>query len=85
MGQGFRNENVKRLTLRDALAGYGQGVENVMSGAQDKAESAYEREYATAYDTAGRNWQSQNQSKMMEWQAKINDYMHQYGQETSWA
>ena len=85
MGQSYRNPNIKRITLRDALAGYGQGIENVMGGAQTQAESAYEREYSTKYETAGKNWQAQNQAKMMDWQAKINNYYRMYGEETTLA
>jgi hypothetical protein len=83
MGQGYRNENVKRMTLRDALAGYGQGIESVMGGAQTAAGSEYNTEYATAYDTAGKNWQTAYQSKMQDWQNKVNDYFKQYGTETT--
>ena len=83
MGQGYRNENVKRMTLRDALSGYGQGVENVMSGAQTQAESAYNTEYATQYDTAGKNWQSAVSAKMADWQNKVNNYFKQYGQSST--
>lgn len=79
MGQGYRNENVKRMTLRDALAGYGQGIESVMSGAQTQAEKEYNTEYAQKYDTAGKNWQTAVTLKMQDWQNKVADYMRQYG------
>jgi hypothetical protein len=63
MGQGYRNANVKRMTLRDALAGYGQGLANVMTGAQTAATNEYNQEYGTEYDTATKNWQN----KVNEW------------------
>jgi hypothetical protein len=83
MGQGYRNANVKRMTLRDALAGYGEGIENVMSGAQNQAESTYNTEYAKAYDTAGKNWQTEVNAKNQEWQNQINNYLRQYGSVTT--
>jgi hypothetical protein len=82
MGQGYRNENVKRMTLRDALSGYGQGIESVMTGAQTGAEKEYQSEYATAYDTAGKNYQSAITAKMQDWQNKINNYFKNYSTET---
>lgn len=83
MGQGYRNANVKRMTLRDALAGYGQGIENVMTGAQTAAAGEYNTEYASAYDTAGKNWQTAYQTKMQDWQNKVNDYFKNYGTVTT--
>lgn len=83
MGQGYRNANVKRMTLRDALAGYGQGIENVMTGAQTAAGSEYNTEYASKYDTAGKNWQTAYQTKMQDWQNKVNDYFKNYGTVTT--
>lgn len=83
MGQGYRNANVKRMTLRDALAGYGQGIENVMTGAQTAAGNEYNTEYASAYDTAGKNWQTAYQTKMQDWQNKVNDYFKNYGTVTT--
>lgn len=51
------NPNVDRMTLRDALAGYGQGLEEVMSGARQSASSEYAAKYAMEYKTAGMNWE----------------------------
>lgn len=78
MGQGYRNPNVKRMTLRDALAGYGQGIESVMSGAQNEAENAYNKEYNTQYDTAAKNWQTENATKQQNWQASYNAKMQDW-------
>lgn len=36
-GQHYANPNVKKMTLRQALAGYGAGLESVMSGARTTA------------------------------------------------
>ena len=83
MGQGYRNANVKRMTLRDALAGYGEGIENVMSGAQSQAGQEYNQEYAKNYDTAAKNWQTQIATKNQDWQNQVNNYLRQYGQEST--
>lgn len=48
----YTNPNVKRMTLRDALAGYGQGVADVMGTASEKATKEYGQEYARELDTA---------------------------------
>jgi hypothetical protein len=44
----YANPNVKRMTLRDALAGYGQGLENVMGGAYKTGAAIYGQEYQGA-------------------------------------
>lgn len=85
MGQGYRNPNVKRMTLRDALAGYGQGIESVMTGAQTAASGEYQTEYASAYDVAAKNWQTAYQGKMQDWTNKVNDYFKKYGTQTTTA
>ncbi|MEW6187857.1 MAG: hypothetical protein AB1585_19180 [Thermodesulfobacteriota bacterium] len=41
----YENPNVKRMTLRDVLAGYGQGLENVMGGALQQGKAMYNQEY----------------------------------------
>ena len=47
----YENPNVKAQTLRDTLAGYGQGLETVMGGAAQSAASEYGQEYSA--ETAG--------------------------------
>lgn len=46
MDQSYDNPNVKKMTVRDALAGYGTGLESVMSGAGSSARAEYGQEYA---------------------------------------
>jgi hypothetical protein len=69
--RGFENPNVRRMTLRDALAGYGEGLENVMSGAQKTAASEYAQEYAYKYKEAGMNYQSAVQAVRDKYQGKM--------------
>lgn len=40
-GAGYANPNVKRMALREALAGYGEGVGSLMSAATSAATSEY--------------------------------------------
>lgn len=42
----YENPNVRRMSLRDAMKGYGEGLEQVMSGAHEKASSEYGQKYA---------------------------------------
>ena len=47
----FANPNVRRMTLRDALAGYGQGLQSAISAASDTARGLYNTEYSAQADT----------------------------------
>jgi len=77
------NPNADRMTLRDALAGYGQGLEEVMSGARQTASAEYAQKYAMEYKTAGMNWEAAVQAvrdkyagamegRKMEYQAELD-------------
>lgn len=46
MSETYDNPNVKKMTVRDALAGYGTGLENVMAGANRAATQEYGQQYA---------------------------------------
>jgi hypothetical protein len=76
--QSFQNPNVKRVTLRDALSGYGQGLESVMAGAQRQGQAMYQSEY----DAQAKNLQQQaqhtsqiNQSRLTHYQNLWNQYL----------
>jgi hypothetical protein len=45
-GMSADNPNMKRMTLRDALAGYGSGISNVMGAAGAEAQNEYGNKYA---------------------------------------
>lgn len=62
-GGSYDNPNVKRMVLRDALAGYGQGLESVTAGAYKSALGQYGQEYGRAWDTAMTNFQAQESAK----------------------
>ncbi len=48
----------KRDTLRNLLAGYGTGLESIMSGAQREAVGEYGEQYSIEYNEAAVNWES---------------------------
>ena len=48
----YENPNVKAMTLRQALAGYGSGLESVMGGSLGSASGMYNQEYAPQVDAA---------------------------------
>jgi hypothetical protein len=53
------NQNVNRMTMRDALAGYGQGLQSAMAGASATARGLYNEEYARESDAAKTNFEAQ--------------------------
>jgi len=85
----YENPNVQRMTLRDALAGYGQGLEEVMSGARQSASTEYATKYAMEYKAAGMNWEAavqtvrdkyagQMEARKMEFQAELDEVNQVY-------
>jgi len=75
-----------RLSLKDALKGYGTGLESVMAGARKTArgeemqkfgiESAvYQQEYAAKLAQAQRQTQMENERMMMQYQADYMDFL----------
>lgn len=75
-----------RLTLRDALKGYGTGLESVMSGARKTArgetmqkfqiESAqYAQDYAAKLAQAQEQSRLENERLMMQYQADYTEYL----------
>jgi hypothetical protein len=58
MGRNYENPNVRRMTMRDVLAGYGMGLEGVMAGAAQQAQQEYAQEYSKDYNAAQINYQT---------------------------
>jgi hypothetical protein len=56
MSRYYENPNVRRMVLRDTLAGYGIGVSNIMAKAQESAQSGYDSEHARLYSEAMNNY-----------------------------
>jgi hypothetical protein len=67
----YENPNVKRMTLRDALAGYGMAVENVMSGASNEARSQYNNEYNIEADASKTNFNKDVEEGKLNYNNKI--------------
>lgn len=78
-GKYYENPNVKRMTLRDALAGYGAGLESVMTGAGREARGEYAAEYAPQLTKAQMEYQAQVQATMNQYQNAWRDYMSRMG------
>ena len=76
MGETYENPNVKRMTVREALAGYGTGLEGVIGGAGRAATAEYGQQYAAdvgaamaqyrgALDSRAQKYQTQSQAWLM--------------------
>jgi hypothetical protein len=55
---------VRRMTLREALAGFGEGASSIMGGASRQGLSEYNAEYRDKYAEAMMNFQGQAQAGM---------------------
>lgn len=62
----YDNPNVKSMTLRQALEGYGQGLENIMGGAFQTASGIYNQEYSPQVREAEINYQGNLQREMQQ-------------------
>ena len=74
-GRYYENPNVRRMTLRDAMAGYGMGLEKVMGGARREARAEYEGEYAGQMTKAQLEYQGQAQQVMSQYQNAWREYL----------
>ena len=72
MAKNFDNPNVKSMTLKSALAGYGEGLESVMSGAGRTASAEYAQEYAYKYKESGMNYQTAVQAVRDKYQGQTH-------------
>lgn len=62
---------VARMTLREALAGYGGAVSKVMAQAEKTAESQYEREFSDKVRESQLNYQAQLQAAQAKYQGEL--------------
>jgi hypothetical protein len=58
-GMSADNPNMKRMTLRDALSGYGSGISNVMGSAAQVAAGEYGNKYARTSANEAAEYQSE--------------------------
>lgn len=75
MGKNYENPNVRKMTLREALQGYGTGLEKVMSGANREARSNQMAEVDLQRQEAQMNFQAQQQAAMASYQNAWADYL----------
>lgn len=62
----YDNPNVKAMTLRQALEGYGQGLEGVMGSAFGTASQIYNQEYQPKVQEATINYQGNLQRELQQ-------------------
>ena len=63
---------VANMTLRNALAGYGKGASNIMSGARKTAENEYNQEYQNEYNQAMANYNAALQAEQNRYRAELD-------------
>ena len=78
MARPYENPNVRAMTLREALSGYGQGLQSAMVGAEAAAQAEYGRRYQTQYQARMAEYQANLQKLQSEFQAELQDYLKQY-------
>lgn len=83
MGRSYENPNVRAMTLREALQGYGLGVEGALSQAGSAARSEYGAEYQRKYAGAMTTYQTQQQMAMQAYQNAFNAYLQSMQQTTT--
>jgi len=92
-GRRYDNPQVARMTLREALQGYGAGIGSVMGSAGETAMGEYGKKYAIEADVAKTNyggqmaqWQSEtaagSQGAMTNYQAELEK--RRTGYQSSW-
>ncbi len=74
-GKYYDNPNVKRMTLRDALAGYGLGVEEAMAGSRGQATSEYQQKYGREFAAEQTKYQGAMTGVMAQYQAAWSEYL----------
>jgi hypothetical protein len=79
----YENPNVGRMTLRDALAGYGLGMEGVMAGAQSSARGEYGQKYQIDYNAQAATYSAQRAAQAAIFQSAWQNYLKQFTTKTS--
>ncbi|GAG88588.1 unnamed protein product, partial [marine sediment metagenome] len=58
MGGAYESPQIKRMSLRQALAGYGMGLESVMGGAGREARGEYGEKYGREFEGEQAEWRA---------------------------
>jgi hypothetical protein len=74
----YENPNVKRMTLRDALGGYGQALESVMARAETEGRSAAREKYNREADEVKSNWSAKMNQQNMLYNTQVQQSNQQY-------
>lgn len=74
-GPGYENPNIRRMTVRQALKGYGTGLESLISGARKGAVSEYGQQYGAAVNAAQMNYQTKVSTTMAQYQNLWKEYL----------
>jgi len=74
MARSYDNPNVQRMTLRDALAGYGEGLGSVTGAADASARQEYGQRYQLENQQALINYETQVKTAMQDWENSWNLY-----------
>lgn len=72
--QTYENPNVKAMTIREALQGYGSGVEQTLAGAYRTASADYERQHRAEVEERMINFRAQEEAKQKTFQAALESW-----------
>jgi hypothetical protein len=75
MNMSTDNPNVRRMTLREALQGYGTGLEGAMAGAGRQAQAEHQQELNLLATEAQANYKSQVEKMSAEYNNAFNAYL----------
>lgn len=71
----------KDLTLREAISGYGMGLESIIAGASQTAMSQYQARRDEEYRKAALEYETEKEGAMAQYQASLARYMALIGTE----
>jgi|GEM_PF-3960616 len=77
------NPNVRRMTLREALQGYGTGLESAMAGAGSQARQEHQQELNLLAQEAQKNWQAKTESMMTAYNNAYKTYLESATKEST--
>lgn len=73
-GRRAENPNVQALLGRQAVAGYGEGLESVMGGARREGMGLYAPEYAASTEEGRANWLAAREKERSDYLAALEQY-----------
>jgi len=71
----YDNPNVKKMTVREALAGYGTGLEGVVAGAGRAAAAEYGDQYAASVNAEMAKYQAALNRQSQEYEVRSRDWL----------